>query len=402
MSATTDTQHLIQAVTGNQAVAMAMKQIDPDVVAAYPITPQTDVVQEFAEYVAAGSVKANFVTVESEHSAMSACIGSASAGARTMTATSSAGFALMWEMLYIAASMRCPIVMTTVNRALSGPINIHCDHSDSMGGRDSGWVQIYNEDAQEAYDATIMGFPIAEHADVRLPVMNMYDGFIISGAIGPLQALTDDEVKAFIGDAPTYPNLLNTDEPMTFGPFDGLHGFYFEHKIAQQRAMDRALNVIQGVYDRFAAVTGRQYNHLMTYCMEDADIAMVVANSAAGNARIVADQLRAEGVKAGVIKLRTFRPFPTAEYAKALANVKAVGVMDRADSFGGVGGPLYMELLSALYQYDIRAKTANFIYGLGGRDIFPQDVETGFRLLQAAAEGADLPKSRVYLNMKGA
>jgi pyruvate ferredoxin oxidoreductase alpha subunit len=166
--------------------------------------------------------------------------------------------------------------------------------------------------------------------------------------------------------------------------------------------MDHALDVIQGVYDRFAAVTGRQYSHLMTYRMEDADIAMVVANSAAGNARIVADQLRAEGVKAGVIKLRTFRPFPSAEYAKALAGVKAVGVMDRADSYGGVGGPLYMEILSALYQYDVRVKTANFIYGLGGRDIFPQDVENGFRLLQKAAEGADLPKSRVYLNMKGA
>ncbi len=403
MSATaTQAQHPILAVTGNQAVAMAMKQIDPDVVAAYPITPQTDVVQNFAEYVAEGSVKAQFVTVESEHSAMSACVGSSSAGARTMTATSSAGFALMWEMLYVAASMRCPIVMTTVNRALSGPINIHCDHSDSMGGRDTGWIQIYNEDAQEAYDATIMGFPIAEHADVRLPVMNMYDGFIISGAIGPLQPLTDDEVRAFIGTAPAYPRLLDADSPMTFGPFDGLHGFYFEHKVSQQRAMERSLGVIQDVYDRFAAVTGRQYSHLMTYRMEDAEIAMIVANSAAGNARIVADQLRAEGVKAGVIKLRTFRPFPSAEYAKALAGVKAVGVMDRADSFGGVGGPLYMEVLSALYQHDIRTKSANFIYGLGGRDLFPQDVEQGFRVLQAAAEGADAPKTRVYLNVKGA
>ncbi len=390
------------AVTGNQAVAMAMKQVDPDVVAAYPITPQTDVVQEFAEYVAQGSVKAQFVTVESEHSAMSACIGSSSAGARTMTATSSAGFALMWEMLYVAASMRCPIVMTTVNRALSGPINIHCDHSDSMGGRDSGWIQIYNEDAQEAYDATIMGFPIAEHADVRLPVMNMYDGFIISGAIGPLQPLSDDEVRAFLGAAPGYPSLLDADNPMTFGPFDGLHGFYYEHKVNQQRAMERALDVIQGVYDRFASVTGRQYSHLMTYLMEDAEIAMIVANSAAGNARIVADQLRAQGVKAGVIKLRTFRPFPAAEYAKALAGVKAVGVMDRADSLGGVGGPLYMEVLSALYQHDVRVKTANFIYGLGGRDLFPQDVEQGFRVLQAAAEGADTPRTRVYLNVKGA
>lgn len=401
MSTATSTERPTLAVTGNQAVALAMKQIDPDVVAAYPITPQTDVVQTFAEYVADGVAKANYVTVESEHSAMSACIGSACAGARTMTATSSAGFALMWELLYVAASMRCPIVMTTVNRALSAPINIHCDHSDSMGGRDSGWIQIYNEDAQEAYDATIMGFPIAEHPDVRLPVMNMYDGFIISGAIGPLKPLTDEEVKAFIGEPPGYPNLLDSEHPMTFGPFDGLHGFYFEHKVNQQRAMERALGVIQDVYDRFAALTGRQYQHVMKYRADDADIVMVVANSAAGNARIVADKLRAEGIKAGVLKVRTFRPFPAQEYAEALASAKVVGVMDRADSFGAVGGPLYLDLLAALHLYDVRVKTANFIYGLGGRDVFPQDIERAFRMLHAAAEGAELPKSRVYLNVKG-
>src|SRR5680860_1039617 len=192
----------ILAVTGNQAVAQAMKQIDPDVVAAYPITPQTDIVQAFSQYVADGVVKAELVPAESEHSAMSACIGSAAAGARTMTATSSAGYALMVEVCFVAASMRLPIIMTTVNRALSGPINIHCDHSDSMLGRDSGWLQIYNEDAQEAYDATVMSFPIAEHKDVRLPLMNMYDGFIISGAIGPLRPLSDEAVKAFAGESP--------------------------------------------------------------------------------------------------------------------------------------------------------------------------------------------------------
>lgn len=399
---TAQTSRPIEAVTGNQAVAYAMKQVNPDVVAAYPITPQTDVVQNFAEYVADGVVKANFVTVESEHSAMSACVGSASAGARTMTATSSAGFALMWEMVYVAASMRAPIVMTTVNRALSGPINIHCDHSDTMGGRDSGWIQIYNEDAQEAYDATIMGFPIAEHSDVRLPVMNMYDGFIISGAIGPLQSLTDEEVQAFIGQAPSYPSLLDQENPATFGPFDGLHGWYFEHKVNQQRAMDNALRVIQETFDRYATQFGRQYHHLMQYRMEDADIALVVIGSAAGNARAVADKLREEGVKAGVIKVRTFRPFPAAEYAQALSGVKAVGVMDRADSFGAVGGPLYLEVASALFQHGVSSKIANFIYGLGGRDIFPDNIEEAFRVLQKAAAGGDLPKNRIYLNMKGA
>jgi pyruvate ferredoxin oxidoreductase alpha subunit len=397
------TKEKILAVTGNQAVAMAMKQVDPDVVAAYPITPQTDVVQTFSEYVANGAVKAEFVTVESEHSAMSACIGAASAGARTMTATSSAGFALMWEVVYVAASMRLPIVMTTVNRALSGPINIHCDHSDSMGGRDSGWIQIYNEDAQEAYDATVMAFPIAEHADVRLPVMNMYDGFIISGAIGPLRALDDAQVKGFVGEGPVGLNLLDPAQPVTFGPFDGLHGWYFEHKVSQNLAMEAALPVIQDTYDRFAEMTGRQYQHLMTYQMDDADIAIVVIGSAAGTARMVQAQLRSEGIKAGIVKIRTFRPFPTAQIVEVLSGVKAVGVMDRADSFGAQGGPLYLETLAALYQRGVHTKTVNFIYGLGGRDVYPQTIEEAFRTLDAAAKGeTELPYGRIYLNLKGA
>ena len=306
----------------------------------------------------------------------------------------------MWEMLYVAASTRLPIVMTTVNRALSAPINIHCDHSDSMGGRDSGWIQIYNEDAQEAYDATIMGFPIAENAGVRLPLMNMYDGFIISGAIGPLTPLDDQTVRDFVGSPPVYTNLLQ-DDPVTMGPFDGLYGYYFEHKFNQNTAMQNALPVIQEVYDRFAELTGRQYHHLMTWNMEDADVALVVANSAAGNARSVAAKLRNEGVKAGVVKLRTFRPFPSAEFAALLSNVKAVGVMDRADSFGAQGGPLYLEVLAALYQHGGKAKVADFIYGLGGREIYPQDIEDVYRTLLAAAEGGDLPMTRTYLNLKG-
>jgi pyruvate ferredoxin oxidoreductase alpha subunit len=390
-----------QAVTGNQAVALAMKQIDPDVVAAYPITPQTDVVQTFSEYVANGQVKAEFVTVESEHSAMSACIGAAAAGARTMTATSSAGFALMWEMLYVAASMRLPIVMTTVNRALSGPINIHCDHSDSMGGRDTGWLQIYNEDAQEAYDATIMGFPIAENQAVRTPLMNMYDGFIISGAVGPLRALSNDEVQSFVGTAPPAPSLLQA-ESKTFGPFDGLHGWYFEHKARQNYGMEAALDVIQQTYDRFAQVSGRQYQHLMTYGMDDAEVAIVIIGSAAGTARGLLGKLREQGIKAGIVKIRTFRPFPTEQLAQQLSRVKAVGILDRADSFGAQGGPLYLETLAALYQRGVNTKVASFIYGLGGRDIYPQNIEDVYKQLQAAADGtAELPLTRTYVNLKG-
>ncbi|GAB4251024.1 MAG: transketolase C-terminal domain-containing protein [Thermoleophilia bacterium] len=397
-----ETQAKALAVTGNQAVSIAMKQIDPDVVAAYPITPQTDVVQNFSQYVANGDVKAEFVTAESEHSAMSACIGSAASGARTMTATSSAGYALMVEVCYVAASMRLPLVMTTVNRALSGPINIHCDHSDSMLGRDSGWIQIYNEDGQEAYDATVMAFPIAEHPQVRLPVMNMYDGFIISGAIGPLRPLSDEQVKEFIGEPPYFQNLLDSSNPITVGPFDGLHGWYFEQKVAQNQAMDAALDVIQEVYDRFHELSGRRYEHLMKYRMDDAEIALVVANSAAGTARPVVDRLREEGIKAGLIKVRTFRPFPVKAYAEALAGVKVVGVMDRSDSFGAPGGPIFMEVLSSLYQHGNRAPALNFIYGLGGRDVFPSNIEEAFRRLDAVAKGdAEPPRERIYLNLKG-
>ena len=240
------------AVTGNEAVAEAMRQIDPDVVCAYPITPQTEVVQLYAQMVADGKVDSEFVTVESEHSAMSAVIGSAAGGARTMTATSSQGFALMWEVLYVAASYRLPIVMTTVNRALSGPINIHCDHSDTMGGRDTGWIQIYGENQQEAYDNCLQSVRIAEHMDVRTPVMHMYDGYVISGAIGPLKMLPDEQVQQFIGPYRAVNPMLDTKHPVTVGPFDGLHGFYFEHKVSQNRAMDRAFKVIQDVADEFA------------------------------------------------------------------------------------------------------------------------------------------------------
>ena len=229
----------------------------PDVVCAYPITPQTEVVQLFAQMVADGKVDTEFVTVESEHSAMSAVIGSAAGGRRTMTATSSQGFALMWELLFIASSYRLPIVMTTVNRALSGPINIHCDHSDTMGGRDTGWIQLYGENHQQAYDNCLQAIRIAEHMDVRTPAMHMYDGYVISGAIGPLVMLPDEKVQDFIGPYKAINPLLDVKHPVTVGPFDGLHGWYFEHKVSQNRAMDRALEVIQDVADEYAELTGR-------------------------------------------------------------------------------------------------------------------------------------------------
>jgi pyruvate ferredoxin oxidoreductase alpha subunit len=389
------------AVTGNEAVAEAMRQIDPDVVCAYPITPQTEVVQLYAQMVADGTVSTEFVTVESEHSAMSAAIGAAAGGARTMTATSSQGFALMWELLYVAASYRLPIVMTTVNRALSGPINIHCDHSDTMGGRDTGWIQIYGENHQQAYDNCLQAVRIAEHMDVRTPVMHMYDGYVISGAIGPLVTVEDEKVREFIGPFKAVNPMLDTKHPVTVGPFDGLHGWYFEHKVAQNRALDRALRVITDVADEYAELTGRQYGLLDPYRLDDAEIAIVVVGSTAGTTRMVVDKLRAKGVKAGMVRVRVFRPFPYAAFARALENVKAIGVMDRADSFGAQGGPIFLEIRSALYDSDPRPQVLPFIYGLGGRDIFPDNIEQAFAVLeQAVGSGRRISAERRYLNLR--
>jgi pyruvate ferredoxin oxidoreductase alpha subunit len=351
--------------------------------------------------VADGKVTSEFVTVESEHSAMSAVIGSAAGGVRTMTATSSQGFALMWELLYIAASYRLPIVMTTVNRALSGPINIHCDHSDTMGGRDTGWIQLYGEDHQQAYDNCIQAIRIAEHMDVRTPTMHMYDGYVISGAIGPLVMLTDEQVQDFIGPFRAINPLLDPKHPVTVGPFDGLHGWYFEHKVSQNRAMDRAFKVIQDVADEFAELSGRRYGLLEPYRLEDAEIAIVVVGSTAGTTRMVVDKLRARGVKAGMIRMRVFRPFPHTAYAKALEHVKVVGVMDRADSFGAQGGPLFLEVRAALYDSDPRPQVLPFIYGLGGRDIFPDNIEQAFAVLEKAARDKKRTSTeRRYLNLR--
>jgi pyruvate ferredoxin oxidoreductase alpha subunit len=389
------------AVTGNEAVAEAMRQINPDVVCAYPITPQTEVVQLYAQMVADGKVTSEFVTVESEHSAMSAVIGSAAAGVRTMTATSSQGYALMWELLFVASSYRLPIVMTTVNRALSGPINIHCDHSDTMGGRDTGWIQLYGENHQQGYDNCIQAIRIAEHMDVRLPTMHMYDGYVISGAIGPLVMLPDEKVRDFIGPYKAINPLLDIKHPVTVGPFDGLYGWYFEHKVSQNRAMDRALKVIQDVADEYGELSGRHYGLLEPYRLDDAEIAIVVVGSTAGTTRMIVDKLRGKGVKAGVARVRVFRPFPHVAYAKALEHVKVVGVLDRADSFGAQGGPVFLEVRSALYDSDPRPQVLPFIYGLGGRDIFPHDVERAFAVLGEAAQSKKRASiERRYLNLR--
>jgi pyruvate ferredoxin oxidoreductase alpha subunit len=389
------------AVTGNEAIAEAMRQVNPDVVAAYPITPQTEIVQLYAQMVADGKVDTEFITAESEHSSMSAAIGACAAGARTMTATSSQGFALMWELLFVAASYRLPIVMANVNRALSGPINIHCDHSDSMGGRDCGWVQLYGENHQEGYDNHIMAVRIAEHADVHLPVMTMTDGYVISGAIGPLQILTDEAVREFVGPFKAIHPLLDSKHPVTVGPFDSLYGFYMEHKKTQNDAALRALKVIDDVAAEYAEICGRTYGLLDSYMIEDAEIAIVVVGSTAGTTRMVVNDLRAKGVKAGMVRVRAFRPFPVAAYREALGHCKVVGVMDRSDSFGAQGGPVFIEVRAALYDCDPHPQVLPFIYGLGGRDIFPANIAECFAVLEdAAASKKHATTERRYLNLR--
>lgn len=373
------------SLSGNEAVAFGMKQINPDVVAAFPITPSTEVPQYFSQFVANGEVDTEFVAVESEHSAMSACIGAAAAGGRVMTATASAGLALMWEMLYVGASMRLPMVLAVTNRALSGPINIHNDHSDTMGARDSGWIQLYGESAQEAYDNLIQAIRIGEHKDVQLPVMVCYDGFITSHAVENLEMLDDEEVKKFVGVKREAPFALIGQDPVSMGPLD-LPNHYFEHKRLQAEAMKNAKKVILEVAAEYEKLTGRKYGFFEEYKMEDAEAAIVVINSTAGTAKFVVDNLRAQGKKVGLIKIRVFRPFPAEELAEALKNVKAVAVMDKADSFSAAGGPLFAEVRSAMYGRADGKIVTNYIYGLGGRDVTTTQIEKVYADLFNAIE----------------
>lgn len=362
-------------MSGNEAMAVAMKQINPDVVAAFPITPSTEVPQYFSTFVADGVVDTEFVAVESEHSAMSACVGAQAAGARAMTATSANGLALMWEVLYIAAASRLPIVMACVNRTLSGPLNIHNDHSDSMGARDSGWIQLYSENNQEAYDNMLMANRIGEHPDVVLPVMVCQDGFITSHAIENIELLEDDKVKAFVGEYNPEMYLLDSENPIAVGPLDHFT-HCFEHKRQQAQAMINAKKVILEVSEEFYKMTGRKYELFEEYNADGADVAVVVLNSTAGTAKYVADQLKAQGKKVAVIKPRVFRPFPVDEMAAALAKYKAIAVMDKADSFNAAGGPLFTEVTSAMFAKGVLSpKVINYIYGLGGRDVKSTDIE---------------------------
>lgn len=389
------------ALIGTDAIAEAMRQINPDVVPAYPITPQTAIVETFAQMVADGSVDTEMINAESEHSALSAAIGAAAAGARVMTATSAQGLALMWEMLYIASGMRLPIVMPNVNRALSAPINIHCDHSDSMGARDSGWIQLFSENAQEAYDNVLQAVLIAEDPNVLLPVMVLLDGFIISHAVERLDLLDDLTAKQFVGTLAPRNSLLDAEKPPSWGVFDGLGGYYFEFKRAQAQAMINAAAAVRKVGGQFAEISGRRYDFFETYRLDDAELAIVATGSAAGTVRSMIDDFRAEGLRIGMLKLRMFRPFPERELVNALSRAKAVAVFDRSDTFAGeMGGPLFVELRAAFYEEEKRPQLLNFIYGLGGRDLSRNLIRQAVDSCKLAAGSNERQKRIVYLGIR--
>ena len=386
-------------MSGNEAVAYAIRQINPDVMPAFPITPSTEIPQMVSTYIANGEMDTEFIPVESEHSSMSAAIGSQAAGARSLTATSSAGLALMWEELLLAASNRMPIALALVNRTLSGPININCDHTDGMGARDTGWIQIYAENNQEAYDNFIQAYPIAEHADVHLPIMICQDGFITSHAVENIELLEDEEVKAFVGEYEPEEYLLNPGKPIAVGPYS-VSNYAMEARKNQEIALENAKPVILEVAKKFEEMSGRSYGLFEEYRTEDADYIMLIIGSAAGTAKQAVDDLREKGMKVGVLKLRVFRPFPAKEIAEALKHAKAVAIMDRCESYNGNGGPLGSEVTAGLYRNKVMIEAVNYIYGLAGRDFTVQDVYDIFAELQDAVENNKEVEQYQYIGLR--
>ena len=385
-------------LSGNEAIAIALRQINPDVFPAFPITPSTEIPQYFASFVANGQVDTEFIPVESEHSSMSAAIGASAAGARSLTATSSCGLAYMWEELYIAASNRLPLALALVNRALSGPININCDHSDSMGARDAGWIQIYAENNQEAYDNMVQAFRISEHKDVRLPIMICQDGFITSHAVENIELLEDEEVKNFVGEYEPEEFLLNPGKPIAVGPYS-VTSYAMEAKKNQEIALENAKDAVLKVAKEFKKISGRSYGLFEEYKTKDADYIMLLIGSAAGTAKQAVDDLRAKGKKVGVIKLRLFRPFPADELATALKGAKAVAIMDRTESYNGNGGPLGSEV-TGLFRNKVMIDTVNYIYGLAGRDFTVQEVYDIFADLEDHIENGTKLEQFKYIGLR--
>ncbi|MFH0956619.1 MAG: transketolase C-terminal domain-containing protein [Candidatus Aenigmatarchaeota archaeon] len=382
-------------LAGNYAIAEAMRQINPDVVAAYPITPQTSIVETFSKFAADGKVDTEMVRVESEHSAMSACVGASAAGARAMTATCSAGLALMWEIVGVASGLRCPIVMPVANRAISAPINIHCDHSDAMGAKDLSWIQIYNETGQEAYENVFLALRLAEHPDVQLPVMVCEDGFITSHCVQNVKIYDDAAMKAFAGERKAENSLLDLKNPVTVGAIE-LQDYYFESKRQQEEAMKNALRVYLEVGKELSKLTGNDYGYYHGYKLEDADVVIVTMSSTAGTAKGVVDRMRAQGKKVGLLKVRLFRPFPYEVIAKALEGKKAVAVLDRSMSFGA-NAPLYAEVKNALFDSKNKPKLQSYVFSLGGRDILGSHIEHAFSEMLSGKVSHEVK----YLGLRG-
>lgn len=390
---------LKERMSGNEAVAYAIRQINPDVMPAFPITPSTEIPQMVSTYIANGEMDTEFIPVESEHSSMSATIGAEAAGARSLTATSSAGLALMWEELLLAASNRLPLVMALVNRTLSGPININCDHSDGMGARDTGWIQIYAENNQEAYDNFIQAYPIAEDPRVHLPVMICQDGFITSHAVENILLLEDERVKEFVGEYTPEEFLLNPGKPIAVGPYS-VSNYAMEAKKNQEIALENSAEVIREVAEKYRQLTGRGFDFFEEYKTDDADYIMLIMGSAAGTAKEAVDELREQGKKVGVLKLRVFRPFPAEEIAKALSGCKAVAIMDRCESYNGNGGPLGSEVPAALFKSKVLIETVNYIYGLAGRDFTIGDVKGIFAELEDMIERGRTVEQYQYIRLR--
>lgn len=386
-------------MSGNEAVAYAIRQVNPDVMPAFPITPSTEIPQMVSTYIANGEIETEFIPVESEHSAMSAAIGAQAAGARSLTATSSAGLALMWEELLLAASNRMPLVLTLVNRTLSGPININCDHSDGMGARDTGWIQIYAENNQEAYDNFIQAYPIAEHAGVHLPVMVCQDGFITSHAVENIELLEDAAVTDFVGVYEPEEYLLNPGKPVAVGPYS-VTNYVMEAKKNQEVALENAKSVILEVARQYQKISGRSYGLFEEYKTKDADYIMLLMGSAAGTAKQAVDDLRAKGKKVGVLKLRVFRPFPAEELAEALKHCKIVAIMDRCESYNGNGGPLGSEVTAGLFRSKVMIEAVNYIYGLGGRDFTVNEVYDVFKELEDADVNGTSIEQYQYIGLR--
>lgn len=388
-----------ERMSGNEAVSYAIRQVNPDVMPAFPITPSTEIPQMVSTYIANGEIDTEFIPVESEHSSMSAAIGAEAAGARSLTATSSAGLALMWEELLLAASNRLPLALTLVNRTLSGPININCDHSDGMGARDTGWIQIYAENNQEAYDNFIQAYPIAEDKRVHLPIMICQDGFITSHAVENIELMEDKLVKEFVGEYEPEEFLLNPGKPIAVGPYS-VTNYAMEAKKNQETALENAKEVILEVAKKFKEISGREYGLFEEYKTKDADYIMLIMGSAAGTAKEAVDHLREQGKKVGVLKLRVFRPFPAEEIAEALKGCKAAAIMDRCESYNGNGGPLGCEVTAGLYRSKVMIEAVNYIYGLAGRDFTVNEVYDIFAELEEAVESGKKVEQYQYIGLR--